>query len=153
MVLTGGCYCGSLRYRLASPLGPVVNCHCSFCRCIHGAAFTTVVLIPPGAMTWQPSSDRPATFKTPLGNVRHFCRNCASPIWNLSATARLGAVVVGSLGAEAQPAPWAHVNTESKAPWFSIEDGLPQYSGWPNPEELREMCRRHPGAWVPVTLS
>lgn len=152
MVLTGGCYCGHLRYQLAAPLGPVVNCHCSFCRRIHGAAFTTVALVPASAIAWQASSGHPATFKTPLGNVRHFCGTCASPIWNLSPAVQVGAIVVGNLAAELQPPPWAHVNTESKAPWFSIEDALPQFSEWPEPDELRLMCRRYPGAWVPEPL-
>ena len=152
MVLTGGCHCGDLAYRLESPLGPVVNCHCSFCRRIHGAAFTTVALFPAPAVSWQPGSGRPAVFETALGNLRHFCGRCAAPLFNLSSSIPAGAVVIGSLAEEHQPQPWAHVNTESKAPWHPIRDELPRFLEWPDADEIRAMCRRHPGSWVPEPL-
>ena len=52
----------------------------------------------------------------------------------------------------AQPPPWAHVNTESKAPWLAIADALPRFLAWPSPAELRELLEAHPGAWVPRRL-
>ena len=36
-----------MRYRLTGPFGPVANCHCGFCRRVHGAAFTTVAFVAP----------------------------------------------------------------------------------------------------------
>ena len=42
MKLAGGCRCGALRYQVDGDLGPVANCHCAFCRRIHGAPFTTI---------------------------------------------------------------------------------------------------------------
>lgn len=60
--------------------------------------------------------------------------------------------MIGSLADEFQPRPWAHVNTESRSPWFSIDDALPQFLAWPDATELRSMCSRHPGAWIPEPL-
>ena len=148
---TGGCRCGHLRYRVTGPLGPVANCHCGFCRRVHGAAFTTVAFISPETFAWLSPPEAASRYHTPLGAVRHFCGRCASPIFNFSPALELGAVVTHSLET-VQPAPWAHVNTESKVPWLPIADGLPQFPAWPSPDQLRELLRAHPGAWVPQRL-
>jgi hypothetical protein len=148
---TGGCRCGHLQYRLVGPLGPVANCHCVFCRRVHGAAFTTVAFVPPDAFAWLGPPEAASRYQTPLGAVRHFCGRCASPIFNFSPVLELGAVVTQSLHG-AQPAPWVHVNVESKVPWLALADGLPQFPAWPSPAELRELLRAHPGAWVPERL-
>jgi len=132
-------------------LGPVANCHCAFCRRVHGAAFTTVAFISPDTFAWLTPAESASRYRTPLGAVRHFCGRCASPIFNFSAPLELGAVITQSLDT-GQPAPWAHVNTESKVPWLTIADGLPQFPTWPSPDQLRELLRAHPGAWVPQRL-
>jgi hypothetical protein len=80
-----------------------------------------------------------------MGAVRHFCGRCASPIFNFSPVLEMGGLVTQSLDG-AQPAPWVHVNLESKAPWLVIADGLPRFPAWPSPDELRELLRAHPGA-------
>lgn len=153
MILTGSCYCGHLEYRIEGSLGPVMNCHCSFCRRIHGAAFTTIALVPSNAVSWLPSSGTPARFETRLGNVRQFCGKCASPVWNFSPALGLSSIIVSSLADADQPSPWAHVNIESKAPWLVIADSLPQFSSWPDARRLEELVRQHPGAWCPEQLT
>ncbi len=151
MIRSGNCHCGCISYQVEGPLGPVANCHCSFCRRIHGAAFTTVVFAPTKAILWLPSSGDPSRFETPLGNVRQFCGRCASPTWNFSPSLGIASIVVGSLEESQQPSPWFHVNTESKAPWYEISDDLPQYIGWPSPVELRRFVSER-GAWLPPYL-
>jgi hypothetical protein len=152
-LLAGSCLCGGLEYRVSGPFGPVVHCHCGFCRRIHGAAFTSVMLVPVASITWLPASAQPARFVTPRGSVRHFCAECATPVWNLSPVLALASVVVASLREEHQPRAWAHVNSESKAPWVAIDDGLPRFPAWPTGEELRALARLHPGAWLPEALA
>jgi hypothetical protein len=149
--VTGGCRCGQLRYEVRGPLGGVVNCHCRFCRRVHGAAFTTVTFIGAQNFVWQTPPERAARYQTPLGSVRHFCGVCASPIFNLSRELELGGLVTNSLDGE-QPAPWAHLNVESKLPWLVIGDSLPQFQAFPRPAELVELYRRHPDAWRPERL-
>jgi len=148
---TGGCRCGRLRYRFAGPFGPVANCHCGFCRRVHGAAFTTVAFVDPHGFSWSSPPEAVSRFETPLGAVRHFCGRCASPIFNFSPVLDLGALITQSLDG-VQLVPWAHVNTESKAPWLVIGDALPQFPTWPSPEELRGLLDAHPDAWVPRRL-
>lgn len=152
MTVTGSCHCGLLRYEVTAPLGPVANCHCAFCRRIHGAAFTTIALVPGQAISWLSSPAQPARFTTPLGNLRHFCGSCAAPLWNCTPDRSLAAVVVASLAEEQQPAPWMHVNTESKAHWYTIRDELPRFAAWPVRAELDRLLAARPGAWNPPGL-
>ena len=56
MKLAGGCRCGALRYQVDGDLGPVANCHCAFCRRVHGAPFTTIVFLSRDAFAWAPGS-------------------------------------------------------------------------------------------------
>jgi hypothetical protein len=140
-----------LRYRVTGPFGPVANCHCGFCRRVHGAPFTTVAFVAPESFAWLSAPEAASRWVTPLGAVRHFCGRCATPIFNFSPVLALGAVVTQSLDG-AQPAPWAHVNVESKAPWLVIADDLPRFLAWPSPAQLRELLEAHPGAFVPRRL-
>jgi hypothetical protein len=112
---TGACRCGRLRYQLTCELGFTFHCHCSFCRRIHGSAFTTVALVPRAVFRWSAASAEPEVFVT---------------------------LVVGSLDDQRDVAPWAHLNTESKAPWFEIADALPQFAAFPSTDEIDDLARR-----------
>lgn len=151
---TGTCRCTALQYSFDHDhgFGPVVSCHCAFCRRVHGAAFTTVAFVPRASITWTRGEGSASVYVTPHGNRRHFCGHCASPLFNVAAAGELAAVVVGSLQDAEQPAPWAHVNTESKAPWHRISDGLPAFPGWPAAAELRALADEHHCAWLPDQL-
>lgn len=140
-VHTGGCRCGRLRYAVTGELGFTFSCHCSFCRRIHGSAFTTVAIVPRAAFRWAEGSGEPAAFVTPLGSVRRFCGRCASPVCNQPREPELLCLVVASLDDERDIAPCAHMNTESKAPWFEIADGLPQFATFPTADELKGLRR------------
>lgn len=151
MALDGACRCGFLQYRVDAELAPVFHCHCGFCRHVHGASFTTVGFFSASAFAWRPSSGQPSTFVTPLGNHRHFCGRCASPIYNLAPGVGLACVIVLSLAEPSRAMPWAHVDTESRAPWLEIGDSLPRFEGWPSPDELVGLAREH-GARLPTEL-
>jgi hypothetical protein len=52
-------------------------------------------------------------------------------------------LVVTSLDDDSDVAPWAHFNIESKAPWLTILDDLPQFETGPTPEEWAALARSH----------
>ncbi len=117
------------------------HCHCRFCRQIHGAAFTTIALVPRTALRWLHGSAEAATYATPRGSVRHFCGVCTAPICNHPLEPDLLCLVVTSLDDDSRVEPWAHFNTEAKAPWFTIQDDLPQFATGPTPEEWAALAR------------
>ncbi len=149
--VTGGCYCGDLRYELRSPLGLVANCHCGFCRRIHGAPYTTVTFIEADAFHWTSGEAR--VYVTPMGNLRHFCTRCASPTCNFQPVGEFASLVVGSLDAQYQQPAWFHVNVESKLPWIDVDDGRPAFEGFPSRATIRDIARSHRDAWLPGVVS
>jgi hypothetical protein len=151
MIRTGHCLCGKLRYEVSGDLAPVINCHCHFCRRVHGAAFTTVAFLPRDAFSWLSPDSELGTFPTPAGNCRHFCARCSTPILNSRPGVNVACLVVSSLLDEFQPAPWFHANTESKSPFFSISDELPQFETWPSPKEVRAFAKAH-GTRIPLAM-
>ena len=151
MSLSGGCRCGFLQYSIEAELAPVFHCHCGFCRHVHGASFTTAGFFSANAFRWLPNSGEPSRFVTPFGNHRHFCGRCATPIYNLAPGIGLACVIVLSLTEPSRILPWAHVNTESRAPWLEIQDRLPRFQAWPSAEELVDLARAR-GARLPEEL-
>jgi hypothetical protein len=139
----GGCRCARLRYAVSGEPSTVFNCHCRFCRQVHGAAFTTVAIFARDAFQWAAASREPARFVTPLGSVRHFCGACASPICNHPREPGIVCLVIASLDVELASPPWAHVNTESKATWLEIGDTIPQFATFPSPSEMEMLVRRN----------
>jgi len=132
MARTGRCSCGAIQYELAGEVGPLVNCHCRFCRRAHGAAFVTVTWVRRADLRLTAGGDSLREFATPGVGVRVFCERCGTRLYNCAASnPDFAALVVASLDEEPQRGPAVHVNVESKAPWYEIRDDLPQFRGLP----------------------
>lgn len=130
-MLTGQCYCGAVQYELEGEPGPMVNCHCRYCRRVSGAAFATTALVERAGLRFVSGEGAIAETKTAEGS-RSFCRHCGGRLYNTPASLP-GSVVlmVATLDEEPTAAPIMHVNVESKAPWYEIRDDLPQFPGLP----------------------
>jgi len=132
MGATGSCLCGGVRYELAGEVGPLVNCHCRFCRRAHGAAFVTITWVRRDDLRFTAGAESVKEFRTEGVGVRAFCENCGSRLYNQAqSNAGFVALVVGTLDADPELAPILHVNVESKARWYEILDGCPQFDGLP----------------------
>jgi hypothetical protein len=131
MTRRGGCHCGAVRYEVEGELGPLVNCHCQFCRHYHGAAFATVALVMSDALRVSSGEDRIRELANAEGS-RHFCGECGGRLYNRpESTDAFLMLVVGGLDEDPAAGPVMHVNTESKAAWYEILDSLPQHPGMP----------------------
>ena len=123
--LAGRCLCGAIRYELDAPVEVLVNCHCQFCRRAHGAAFATASPVPSQALRIVAGEEELSRH-----GGRFFCRICATRLYN-RAPAGLIVLVVTSLDQEPAIAPSAHMNLESKAPWYEILDDAPRFDALP----------------------
>jgi len=77
VALTGGCFCGSVRYR-ARLVFDVGYCHCSMCRRIHGAPVVAWCAVPEEAFELQGS---PQAFRSSEHGTRYFCGRCGSHLY------------------------------------------------------------------------
>jgi hypothetical protein len=125
----GSCLCGGIEYEVNGELGKVVNCHCSMCRKATGAAFRTRAAVSPAAFRWIVGEDLVSKYQSSPGETRTFCRICGATLATFIAgdPAEIG-LALGTLDGDPGVRPSAHIFVGSKAPWFEITDGLPQFS-------------------------
>ena len=103
------------------------HCHCSLCRCAHGAAFVSEAIVPAAAFTIVGGEDTLRRHQQ-----RYFCGNCASRLFNRTETgAPLVAVALSTLDDPPEVGPGIHVNVASKAPWVEIPSGATTFPGFP----------------------
>ena len=131
-VLTGRCLCEGVEYRIEGELGPIYNCHCSRCRRWHGAAFRTRASVRASQFHWVKGAELLKTYHSSEFTAKHFCGVCGS---NLISTydndpTRIS-IPLGGLDQAPANRPEGHFFVGSKAPWYEITDGLPQYDTWP----------------------
>ena len=93
---TGGCACGSVRYRVVGELRDVINCHCEPCRRFTGhfmaataSATNNLIMESNGTLAWWQ--------RTPT--VRYgFCSACGSSLfWEAHDKPDITAIAAGSL--------------------------------------------------------
>ncbi len=67
-VMTGGCQCGRVRYRVDVATHEAYLCHCRMCRRATGGASIAFVGVPLAVMTWESEPDWYRS--SPLGDRR-----------------------------------------------------------------------------------
>lgn len=78
MLLTGGCFCGAIRYEANGVATNMTLCHCPTCRHVSGAPNVAWFTIPRRAFTWIQGSAR--QFQSSDRVLRTFCGNCGSQL-------------------------------------------------------------------------
>jgi len=132
MPQTGRCLCGAVRYELTSELGPLINCHCQYCRRAHGAPFATLSPVAASAVRVVAGEDFIREFRTAGVGSRTFCERCGTRLWNRGeSTPDVLTLVVTTLDVEPVRGPVMHINVESKSSWYEILDALPQHPAFP----------------------
>ena len=77
-MLTGGCFCGAIRYEADGPPFHETNCPCSICRRTTGAPFVAWFSVPLRAFRFV--EGEPARFRSSAQGVRSFCRQCGTQL-------------------------------------------------------------------------
>jgi hypothetical protein len=129
-VLEGGCLCGGVRFRVNGKLGPAAYCHCTQCQRASGSAFAANAPARTIYFQFTSGDDLVSEYESSPGKFRAFCGRCGSPIYSRrDAEPDIRRIRLGTLDSDPQRRPVAHFWVSSRAPWFSIEDSLPQYPG------------------------
>lgn len=127
---TGSCLCGGIRFRIQGDLGPIQICHCTQCRKAQGTAIATNVPVNASAFTLEQGADLLSAFEDTPGKHRVFCTVCGSPVFSKRDT--LPGVLrirLGLINEHIDSPLKAHCYVGSKANWWPVSDGLPQYRG------------------------
>jgi len=130
--LTGNCLCGAIAYEVTGELGPIVNCHCLKCRQWHGSAFRTRSSVPSKNFKWLKGEEKLSQFHSSEHIIKTFCSICGSNLISiLENNPDYIGLPIGALEQDPGNRPLMNIFVGSKAPWFEITDGLPQYDEWP----------------------
>ena len=133
-MLTGGCLCGSIRYRVDCEPAATAVCHCTNCQRQSGSAFSVNVMVPEAMLEIEGNV---ASFADTgdSGNAveRKFCSDCGSPIFSaIAAMPGVVALKAGTLDDHSTIKPRVQVFCDSSQSWCQLEgiNALPR--GYPS---------------------
>ena len=126
-IMSGGCLCGGVRYRVTGACREIINCHCENCRRTHGhfAAYTSVrqsdlEFIHQHTLQWY-HDESPDTY-------RGFCNGCgASLLWDARDGRGKVSIAAGSLDDSHGLKTIGHVFVSEAGKYYAIDDTLPRF--------------------------
>ena len=126
--VTGGCFCGEVRYEADVLLKSGHYCHCGICQQTGGQASDMSVPVIAGTLKFV--SGAPRYHQSSSFGERGFCPTCGSRLlWKHvdPELEWLTNITAGSLDNRAEAAASRHIFVESAVPWFNPPDSLPRY--------------------------
>ena len=129
--LTGKCLCEKVQYKVADEFKYAMNCHCSQCRRTTGSAFKPLAGIEKDKLSLSKGEELILKYGDAAGYDAH-CGACGSLLYSVVREGHYVHVAMGTLLDHPTIRPQMHIFVGSKAPWFEITDGLPQFEGFPS---------------------
>ena len=134
MHVTGGCYCGAIRYESKGELAARVQCHCRECQYVTGGSPNVFMVVPDadfGFTQGMPKSFSRSDLDAPV--TRQFCPDCGTHLLTRSPK-RPGAIIlkVGTMDDPSQYGrPEMAIFTCDQQAFHEIPDGLPTFEHRP----------------------
>ena len=124
--MTGGCQCGSVRYRLDTKPDYAVICHCRMCQKASGGPFMAFCGVPLSSFAVTRGSI--SHFQSSDIVERGFCASCGTPLtYRLMGGKRI-AILIGSLDDPNAVTPQEQLGTESRVLWLAEGLSTPEAS-------------------------
>ncbi|MGI9319387.1 MAG: GFA family protein [bacterium] len=130
-MITGGCQCGLVQYKVDGELLDYCHCHCSICRRLHGAAFATWGGVSRVNFSYLIGENHLKAYAFSDRSDSMFCDTCGSRILvDFKPEPDMLYIALGTVNGDVRRPTGYHQFTGSKAPWYEINDDLSQYEGW-----------------------
>ena len=133
MKISGGCYCGSLRYESIGDVEASIQCHCRECQYITGGNPNVIMIMPLNGFEFVKGI--PKTFKRKdIENAvtRLFCENCGTGIGTKNPNRPNSIILkVGTFDDPSIFKPDIAIFTIDKQKFHYIEDGLKSFERRP----------------------
>ena len=120
-ILTGGCQCGAVRYRVLGDVRHGSICHCRMCQRASGNAFAPLVEVT--GVEWQ---GEPARWASSDIAERGFCAACGTPLYYRQPRTDVTELMIGTLDDPNAIDPIKHNGVESMVHWLHFADDLPR---------------------------
>jgi len=126
--LTGGCFCGQVRYETTGVPFHETSCHCAICRGTTGAA--SVAWFSVERSQFRFITGEPARFKSTRRGTRSFCANCGTQLtFETEDFPSEVDITVCSLDDPDSVAPKDQTWISSKVRWAVLDNRLPSFRG------------------------
>lgn len=126
-MLTGGCYCGAIRYQVrGEPINRTI-CHCEMCRRTTGAPCVAWFTVP--RVQLQMTGGNVTRYRSSSHGTRSFCATCGTQL-TFADDDFPGDIDVSTCSLD-QPAavpPASHIFTASQVPWLQCADAWPRFA-------------------------
>ena len=133
MKISGGCYCGSLRYESVGDIEASIQCHCRECQYITGGNPNVIMIMPLSGFEFVKGI--PKTFKRKdieKAVTRLFCENCGTGIGTKNPNRPNSIILkVGTFDNPSIFKPDIAIFTIDKQKFHYIEDGLKSFERRP----------------------
>lgn len=140
-VLTGGCQCGAVRYKVSTRPQLAAICHCRMCQKATGSIAWAFFTVPQAALTW--TRGVPAAFRSSAAAERGYCPDCGTPLSFVPDGEETMDIGIATLDDPAAIEPTAQFWVDTRMPWFDKLADLPVKGlGAALPED--EVARRKP---------
>jgi len=127
-MITGHCECGQVSYEIDSDINDFSHCHCSQCRRLHGAPYVTFAGVARDGFRFVSGESGVKVYASSDKNDRYFCGECGSQIYvDAKEEPEVLYICMGTVDGNPPRPPGYHAYASSKAEWYEIGDGLPQY--------------------------
>ena len=124
-MLTGGCFCGAVRYEVHGTPFHETNCHCAICRRTTGAPFVTWFSVR--SSDFRFTNGMPNRFNSTEKGARSFCPCCGTQLtFEHSRSPDEIDVTTCSLDDPNLLPPRDNTRTSSRLRWL-VADGLPEH--------------------------
>jgi hypothetical protein len=122
------CSCGTFTTNITGSLGDVRYCHCGLCRRKTGTAFTANAKVKRSQWQLLGPSNLVTEFEHRPGLYNAFCSQCGTPLYARSDHDPDDIRIrIGGFEGAIDVTITGHVWVGSKAPWYEIEDSVPQF--------------------------
>ena len=133
MAITGGCYCGEVRYEVDGPQEAAFQCHCRECQYLTGGNANIVVVFAESDFRYTKglaSSFARSDLENPV--TRHFCGACGTGIGSRSPSRPNSMIVkVGTLDDPGEYQAQAAIFTCDQQPYHHIPGDIPSFDKRP----------------------
>ena len=140
MAVTGGCYCGEVRYEADGPQEAAFQCHCRECQYLTGGNANIVVVFAESDFRYTKglaSSFARSDLENPV--TRHFCGACGTGIGSRSPSRPNSMIVkVGTLDNPGEYQAQAAIFTCDRQAYHYIPNNIPSFDKRPTKKEATE---------------
>lgn len=129
----GSCLCGAVTFSVTGAPARWLQCHCSRCRRGRSAAHGSNTFYPAAQFTWRTGRELVRKYKAPEAErfTVSFCTRCGAGAPVERDNVPFVLVPAGLFDADPGSRPQAHIFVASKAAWYPLGDGLPEFAELP----------------------